>query len=222
MSRPPAANNRVAIELALLFAGGMLLNAGAAAARAQTRAATPSGNSANGKTLFVSKTCNQCHGAAAEGSAAGPKLAGDPIGFEAFVAQVRTPTDKMPPQTAAMVSDAQLADIYAYLHTLAGAAPPAAAISSMGPGNAQNGARIFEAYGCYECHGHAAQGASTGPRLGPNPISVEAMIHELRHPNEMPPFTERVVSDAEINDIHAFLASLPQPPKPDSLPLLSR
>jgi mono/diheme cytochrome c family protein len=89
-------------------------------------------------------------------------------------------------------------------------------------GNAQNGKKIFATYGCYECHGTAAQGAPTGPRLGPHPIALTAVIHELRHPNEMPPYTEKVISDAQIADVYAFLQSLPDPPKPDSIPLLSK
>jgi ubiquinol-cytochrome c reductase cytochrome c subunit len=67
-----------------------------------------------------------------------------------------------------------------------------------------------------------AQGGSTGPRLGPHPISIAGMMKELRHPNEMPPYSEKIVTDAEIADIHAFLASLPEPPKPDSIPLLTK
>ena len=87
-------------------------------------------------------------------------------------------------------------------------------------GNAQNGKKLFMAYGCYECHGTAAQGAPTGPRLGPHPVPITEGTHELRHPNAMPPYTERVVSDAEIADIYAFLQSLPDPPKADTIPLL--
>jgi cytochrome c553 len=166
-------------------------------------------------------------------------LAGYPLALGDFTHQVRTPANKMPPFDAAAVSNAQMADIFAFVKSLpAGGAAPAAGSAArpatvaaqapaapvaLGPGNVQNGARIYVAYGCYQCHGRAAQGApATGPRLGPNPISVEAMIHELRHPNEMPPFTEKVVTDAEINDIHAFLATLPQPPNPNSIPLLSK
>jgi mono/diheme cytochrome c family protein len=91
------------------------------------------------------------------------------------------------------------------------------------PGNSDNGARIFVAYGCYECHGRAAQGgAGTGPRLAPNPIPVPSMIKELRHPDEMPPYGEKTISDGEISDIHAFLATLPEPPKPETIPILNK
>jgi cytochrome c2 len=52
---------------------------------------------------------------------------------------------------------------------------PSSATSTAPRGNAQNGKRLFASYGCYECHGHAAQGSSaTGPRLGPRPIAFSA------------------------------------------------
>jgi hypothetical protein len=37
----------------------------------------------------------------------------------------------------------------------------------------------------------------------------------------MPPYTQKVVSDAELVDIYAFLQSLPQPTDPKNIPLLN-
>ena len=89
-------------------------------------------------------------------------------------------------------------------------------------GNAENGKKIFVKDGCYECHGREAQGSLLlGPRLGPDPIPLAAMIAYVRKPSgEMPPYTEKVVSDQELADIHAFLQSLPQPPPVKSIPIL--
>jgi mono/diheme cytochrome c family protein len=89
-------------------------------------------------------------------------------------------------------------------------------------GNAENGKKIFVKYGCYECHGRQAQGSLLlGPRLGPDPIPLAAMIAYVRKPSgEMPPYTEKVVSDQELADIHAFLQSLPQPPPVKTMPIL--
>jgi mono/diheme cytochrome c family protein len=43
----------------------------------------------------------------------------------------------------------------------------------------------------------------------------------VRHPtNEMPPFTEKTVKDAELTDIYAFLRAQPAPPDLDKIPLL--
>jgi mono/diheme cytochrome c family protein len=39
--------------------------------------------------------------------------------------------------------------------------------------------------------------------------------------NQMPPYTEKVVSDSDLADIHAFLRSLPQPRPAREIPLLN-
>lgn len=87
-------------------------------------------------------------------------------------------------------------------------------------GNAQNGKVLFVNDGCWECHGRAAQGG-VGPRLGPHPIPLNAIIAYIRKPTaEMPPYTAKVISDAEIADIYTYLETLPDPPKVDNIPLL--
>jgi ubiquinol-cytochrome c reductase cytochrome c subunit len=90
-------------------------------------------------------------------------------------------------------------------------------------GNAKNGKQIYMSYGCFECHGREGQGSVlSGPRVGPHPTPFSAFVKYIRQPKgQMPPYTEKVVSDAELADIYAFLQSLPQPPDPKSIPLLS-
>jgi mono/diheme cytochrome c family protein len=104
----------------------------------------------------------------------------------------------------------------------AGATSPAPQDEKPPVGNSQNGKKLFTSYGCFECHGHQAEGTSVGgPRLGPNPISFSAFVRYIRQPTgQMPPFTIKVTSDADLADIYAFLQSLPQPPKADSIPAL--
>ena len=89
-------------------------------------------------------------------------------------------------------------------------------------GDAKNGKAIYTAVGCYECHGREAQGgAGTGPKLGPSPIPFSAFLFQVRTPrDQMPPYTAKVLSDAQMADIYAFVQSIPQPPKADSIPLL--
>jgi mono/diheme cytochrome c family protein len=95
-------------------------------------------------------------------------------------------------------------------------------MTSAPAGNARHGKTVYTVVGCYECHGRDAQsGGRTGPKLGPNPLPFAAFIHQVRSPrNEMPPYTAKVLSDADLADVYAFLQSLPQPPKVDSVPLL--
>jgi len=109
------------MRLAILF----LVMATAPALRAQTpQSAAPAGNAENGKKIFTGYGCYQCHNYAAHGGGAGPRLAPRPIPFQAFTRQVRKPSNEMPPYTAKVVSDKELADIYAFLLTIP--EPPAA------------------------------------------------------------------------------------------------
>jgi mono/diheme cytochrome c family protein len=78
----------------------------------------PKGDAANGKKIYVSYGCYQCHNYAANGGAAGPRLAPHPLPFGEFIRYVRKPTDEMPPYTAKVVSDREIADIYAFLLTV--------------------------------------------------------------------------------------------------------
>lgn len=79
-------------------------------------AAAPSAE--HGKTLFIQKGCWECHGTQGQGAVTGPRLAPDPIPLEAIANFVRNSTGVMPPYRKAILSDADLADIYAYLQSI--------------------------------------------------------------------------------------------------------
>ena len=89
-------------------------------------------------------------------------------------------------------------------------------------GNAENGKRVFNKIGCYQCHGREGQGSTmTGPRIAPDPVPFDVLAGYLRKPTgEMPPYTAKVVSDQELADIYAFLQSRPHPPAAKANPLL--
>jgi mono/diheme cytochrome c family protein len=97
----------------IMGAGVLSSVLGLSAALAQD---APRGDVANGKKLFNSIGCSQCHGFAGQGGAAGPKLIDPPV-FPAFVAQLRTPRQVMPPYTERVLSEQQAADIYAHVKT---------------------------------------------------------------------------------------------------------
>jgi ubiquinol-cytochrome c reductase cytochrome c subunit len=103
------------------------------------------------------------------------------------------------------------------------AAPAAPAVAQAPAGNAETGRKQFVSYGCYQCHGLEAQGSSaTGPRLAPKPIAWAAFTRYVRRPtNQMPPYTEKVVSDADLANIYAFLQSRPAPTPLANIPLLN-
>lgn len=93
-----------------------MLAAGAMFCSAQQTA--KAGNAANGKHLFTAYACYQCHGYEGQGSNAGARLAPKPLPLAAMIAYVRKPKGVMPPVTAKVVTDAELADIHAYLETI--------------------------------------------------------------------------------------------------------
>ena len=77
------------------------------------------GNAVEGKRLFLADGCYQCHGTtAAGGGPAGPHLAPNPLPLEVVKAKLRTASGRMPVYTAAVISDAQIADIVAYLQSI--------------------------------------------------------------------------------------------------------
>jgi mono/diheme cytochrome c family protein len=88
-------------------------------------------------------------------------------------------------------------------------------------GDAAKGKATFLRVGCYECHGTSGQGG-TGPHIGPNPRAVESLITFLRKPTGMPAYSPKVLSDGDIADIRAYLASVPAPPPVASIPLLNQ
>ena len=86
---------------------------------------------------------------------------------------------------------------------------------------AENGKRVFMKAGCWQCHGTVGQGGAAGPRIAPDPLPYEGFATFVRSTNRaMPPYREAVLSDGDLADIHAYLASIPKPPAADSLPLL--
>ena len=80
--------------------------------------ATLAASAENGKQVFMRAGCWQCHGTVGQGGAAGPKLAPDPLPFDALSSFVRTTNRQMPAYREEVLSDADLADLYAYLGSI--------------------------------------------------------------------------------------------------------
>jgi mono/diheme cytochrome c family protein len=105
-----------------LFLGGVGLLIGVSA-RAQD---TPPGDAAEGKRLFLADGCFLCHGRAGEGGALNgpaPILAKTQLPFEGFAGQVRQPINDMPAYSEQVMSEKQIADIYAFVQSLPGRRP---------------------------------------------------------------------------------------------------
>ena len=86
---------------------------------------------------------------------------------------------------------------------------------------AVRGQETYMRVGCYECHGTDGQGNDAGPLLTPEPLPAEAMANFIRFsPGRMPVYPEEVLSDAEIEDIVAWLETVPPPPNADDIEIL--
>lgn len=118
--------------LAVLTAGGFFVLAGGApraqnaAAQTEKNATAPTGNADNGKKIFTKDGCYECHGREGQGAAqaSGPRIGPPQRLIRPFIKYVRQPTGQMPPYTMEVISDQELADIYAYLQSRPRAAPP--------------------------------------------------------------------------------------------------
>ena len=97
----------IIVGLAALAAGLVSWQASAAAASAE-----------KGKAAFLAHGCWQCHGYQGQGGIAGARLAPNPIPFETLSNFVRTTNRAMPPFSKDILSDEDLADIYAYLESI--------------------------------------------------------------------------------------------------------
>ena len=100
-------SRRVMLALAAFAAGMVLGNAAGFAASAE-----------KGKQAFLKHGCWQCHGERGQGGVTGFKLAPDPIPFETLSTFVRTTNRAMPPFREEILSNDDLADIYAYLQSI--------------------------------------------------------------------------------------------------------
>jgi len=101
---------RIRVAFAGVIAGLVLANGAALAASAE-----------NGKIAYVKNGCWQCHGLLGQGSLVtsnGTVLAASPLSFDIFKNFVRSTNRAMPPYREGILSDADLADIYAYLQSI--------------------------------------------------------------------------------------------------------
>jgi mono/diheme cytochrome c family protein len=115
--------------------------------------------------------------------------------------------------------------IYVVLAALAASVvlAPAPAVAA---GDAAKGKTTFVKYGCWQCHGFQGQGSvatSNGKVLAPDPLPWDTFSSFIRTSNTgMPPYSEKVLPNADLQDIHAYLESIPKPKDYKSIPLLNQ
>jgi ubiquinol-cytochrome c reductase cytochrome c subunit len=89
------------------------------------------------------------------------------------------------------------------------------------PADAQRGKDLYLKYSCYACHGYDGHGGA-GARLVPLAMTLPRFTAYVHSPRRMPPYTEKVLSDAQLADLFAYIKALPASPPADQIPLLSR
>lgn len=94
---------------------------------------------------------------------------------------------------------------------LAGAQSPA--------GEAAQGKQLFLNYGCYSCHSFDGHGGA-GARLVPMPLKQAAFTAFVRNAGRMPSYSPKVLSDAQLADIYAYIKTLPTSPDAKNIPLI--
>jgi len=90
-----------------------------------------------------------------------------------------------------------------------------------------NGEAVYMRVGCFTCHGTVGHGGAARA-LAPNTLPLEAFGSWVRRGSPdwsitrgMPAFPESIISDEELADIRAFLASLPPPKAVENIPALN-
>lgn len=79
----------------------------------------PAPDIVKGEKAYRETGCYACHGTVGHGGAwQGPKLAPDPLPYPLFLRQLRQPARSMPPYREDVLSDAEVANIYAWLKTI--------------------------------------------------------------------------------------------------------
>lgn len=92
--------------------------------------------------------------------------------------------------------------------------------------SAEKGKVLFMKNGCWQCHGTQGQGSvitSRGKVLAPDPMPFETLESFVRTTNRaMPPFSEKILPKADLEDIYAYLQSIPKPADYKTIPLLNQ
>ncbi|HEX5431660.1 MAG TPA: cytochrome c [Bryobacteraceae bacterium] len=92
-------------------------------------------------------------------------------------------------------------------------------------GNATNGKKLFLNYNCYACHGFSAQNGPGGDHLNPMKMTLKGftgLVRKPTAPGRMPTYSAKVISDAQLADIYAYLKTLPNAPPAKDIPLLQK
>jgi ubiquinol-cytochrome c reductase cytochrome c subunit len=78
--------------------------------------AAPAGKIENGGLLYKKIGCYQCHSNEGQGGLSGPRIGPNLVPYARFSSYTRKPTGEMPPYSTKVLTDQELADIYAWVN----------------------------------------------------------------------------------------------------------
>jgi cytochrome c553 len=89
----------------------------------------------------------------------------------------------------------------------------------------EKGKAAYVQHGCWQCHDNAGQGSlptSGGKIIARTQLPLDAFKSFVRTTNgAMPPYRQVILADEELDDIYAYLQSLPPPKAVGDIPLLN-
>ena len=187
---------------------------------AASRAANSGGGATAGKAAYLAKGCYECHGTTGRGALpTGPAIAPLRLSPTAFAAYVRAPAGVMPPYRAAILSDADLQAIGAYLRAvpaprpaaaiplLARYAAPFAPIRSAAASDAASPGRAIYLGHCAVCHGPEL-GGGVGPALdhfGATGTLEETVAFIKAPPPPMPHLYPKPLDEQQVRAVAAYI-----------------
>jgi ubiquinol-cytochrome c reductase cytochrome c subunit len=167
------------------------------------------------RTIFL-RDCATCHGADARGTTTGPSLASAGralVDFELTTGRMplHDPDDE-PERKPPAYSSETIAALVDYVSSLAPGGPDIPAVD-VAAGQIPRGGEIYRAQ-CAACHEWAGEGGALLDQDAPSVHAATAVqIAEAVRagPGNMPVFPTAAVSDAELNDLVAYVESLRHP-----------
>ena len=89
----------------------------------------------------------------------------------------------------------------------------------------EHGKVAYMQHGCWQCHGTVGQGSiatSGGKPLAPDPLPWETFLSFVRSTNRaMPSYSDKILTEGDLEDIYAYLQSIPKPADAKTIPLLN-
>jgi mono/diheme cytochrome c family protein len=87
----------------------------------------------------------------------------------------------------------------------------------------QRGYKLYVDTGCWQCHGYQGGGSGAGPQIAAPMFPKVAFVNQLRNPRaRMPIYTARVMPDADVDAIYAYLQTIPRGKAAADLPLITK